>query len=229
MKITVKKEVFRKFNSNLKIALILIEGFDNKKMLKEAQHLLHEIEHLVHLTFNKDTIKNHHLIQPWAVAQQEFGAKAKHYHTSVERLLKTVLSKKSIATKDVLTNLLRYLALKHIIPFGVDDFNKTKGDLTFALSTGKEKVDILRKLKKGALYYKDEKNVLGTKLDFWKSKRTALNNKSKSALIHFEALPPITQKELNEIVKETENLVKTFCGGKVRIYFLNNKVNSVKV
>ncbi len=228
MKITVNKNVFKKFKS-LKITFILVKNIDNKLKLEEAQHLLEEVVNLIHLTFNKDTIKNHHLIQPWAVAQQEFGSQAKHYHTSVERLLKKVLARKSIATKDVLTNLLRYLALKHIIPFGVDDFSKVNGDLTFALSSGKEKVDVLRGLKKGALYYKDEKYVLSTKLDFWKSKRTMLNDKSTSALIHFEVLPPITQKKLNEIVKETAKLVKTFCGGGVKIYFLNEKVGSVKV
>jgi DNA/RNA-binding domain of Phe-tRNA-synthetase-like protein len=228
MKITVKKKVFKKF-SNLKIAFLSVQNIDNNKKLKESIHLLNEVEHLIHLTFNKDTIKNHNLISPWAVAQEEFGKKAKHYHTSVERLLKKVLAKKSIATKNVLTNLMRYIALKHIIPFGIDNHDKIHGNLTFDLSSGKEKVSILKKLKKNALYYQDEKNVLGTKLDFWKSKKTILNNKSKSALIHFEVLPPITQKKLNEITKETVNLIKTFCGGGVKIYFLNEKANEVNV
>ena len=228
MKITVKKSVFKKFNS-LKIAFILVENIDNKSKLNESKHLLHDVEELIKLTFNKETIKNHDLISPWKVAQEEFGSKAKHYHTAVEKLLKKVLSGKSIKSRDVLTNLMNYVALKHIVPFGVDDYSKINGNLTFALSSGKEKVDALRELKKGALYYQDEKSILGMKLDFWKSKKTELDNKSKSALIHFEVMLPVTQKKLNEIVKETAQLVKTFCGGDVKIYFLNEKVNSVMV
>ena len=228
MKITVKKSVFRKFNS-LKIGIVLVKGIDNKNKLNESRHLLHEIEELIKLTFNKETIKNHDLISPWAVAQEEFGKKAKHYHTAVEKLLKKVLSGKNIKSKDVLTNLMRCVALKHIVPFGVDNYSKINGDLTFALSSGKEKVGALREIKKNALYYRDEKSILGTKLDYWKNKKTELDNKSTSALIHFEVMLPITQKKLNEIVKETAQLVKTFCGGDVKIYFLNEKINSIMV
>ena len=228
MKITVKKSVFKKFKS-LKIAFILVENIDNGKKLNESKHLLHDVQELIKLTFNKETIKNHDLISPWKVAQEEFGKKAKHYHTSVEKLLKKILSGKRIMGRDVLTNLLRYIALKHIVPFGVDNYSKINGDLTFALSSGREKVGALRELKKNVLYYRDEKSILGTKLDFWKSKKTVLNNKSDSALIHFEVMLPVSQKKLNEIVKETANLVKTFCGGDVKVYFLNEKVNSVVV
>ncbi len=228
MKIKIKKEVFKKF-PELKIAFVLAKNIDNKSKLKESSHLLEEIQQLIRLTFNKETIKNHHLIAPWAVAQQTFGKNAQHHHTSVERLLKNVLAKKSIVTKDVLTNLLRYLALKHIVPLGVDDLSKTKGDLTFALSSGKEKVDALRNIKKGALYYKDEKNILGTKLDFWKSKKTALNSKSNSALIHFDVLPPLNQKILKVLVKETKDLISSFCGSKVKILVLDKKNSSGKI
>ena len=228
MKIVVKRNVFRKFNS-LKIAFILVRNTNNKKELAEAKHLSEEVEELIRLTYNKDTLKNHDLISPWAVAQQEFGKKAIHYHTSVERLIKKVLADKNIATKDVLTNLMQYISLKHVVPFGIDDYEKINGDLTFALSSGKEKASVLKKLKKNALYYKDEKSVLGTKLDFWKSKKTALNNKSTSALIHFEFLPPITDKKLNEIVDETANLIRTFCGGYVTAYLLDEKANGVEI
>ena len=228
MKIKIKKEVFKKF-PDIKIAFILTENVDNKKKLKESIHLLQEMEQLIRLTFNKETIKNHYLIAPWAVAQQEFGKNAKHHHTSVERLLKNVLAQKSITTKDVITNLLRYLALKHIVPLGVDDYQKINGDLTFSLSSGKEKVDALRNIKKGALYYKDKKNVLGTKLDFWKSNKTALNKKSTSALIHFDILPPINKKKLNELVKETKELVTSFCGGKVEVVVLDKTKSSANV
>ena len=220
MKISIKKEVFKKF-PKIKIALILAENIDNKKKLKESIQLLQEVEQLIRLTFNKETIKNHHLIAPWAVAQEEFGKNAQHHHTSVERLLKNVLTGKSVVTKDVVTNLLRYLALKHIVPLGVDDYQKINGDLTFSLSSGKEKIDVLRKLKKGALIYGDKKNILGTKLDFWKSKKTVLSKNSKSALIHFDILPPIDKKKLDILVKETKDLITSFCDGKVKVVVLN--------
>jgi DNA/RNA-binding domain of Phe-tRNA-synthetase-like protein len=226
MKVTIKKEVFKKFHPKLKIAFLKVEGLDNKTRLKESQHLLKEAENMIRLTFNKETVKNHDLIAPWYVAQEHFGKDVKHYNTAVERLMKKVLRGKSIATKDVLTNLLRYLALKYIIPFGVDDPTEIKSDLFFTVAQNKERVGILKRLKPGMLYYYDNQGVLGTNLDFWKNRRTKLVPQSFYALIHFEILPPLDQKKVNELIKETRSLIRTFCGGKASVTVLDSKKNS---
>lgn len=228
MKITLNKEVFKKY-PQLKIAFFHLKKFDNKSKLEESRHLLQEAEQLIRLTFNKETIKNHYLISPWAVAQQEFGKEAKHYNTSVERLMKRVLAKKTVATKDVLTNLVRYIALKNIVPLAVDDLAKVEGDLNFSMAKGGEKVSILKNLKKDALYYRDSKKVLGTKLDYWKSSKTALDNSTTTALVHLEALPPITVKKLNEIIRDAKELLCSFCAGTLNVFILDKKKSSAVV
>ena len=226
MKVTINKEVFENFNPKFKVLLISVKNIDNQTKFKESLHLLEEIVQLIKLTFNKETIKNHHLISPWAVAQEEFGEKARHYHTSVERLIRNITSKKSVNEKDVLTNVLRYLALKHIVPFGVDDYDKIEGDIKFSLASGKEKAGPLRTLKKGALYYQDKGRVLGTKLDFWKNKSTNLSKYSQSALVHFEILPPVDAKKLNDLKKDASDLIKIFCDGKIKVEVLDKKKSS---
>ena len=228
MNIRIKKEVFEK-HPRLQIAFILIKRMNNSEKLKEAQHLLKESEKLISLTFNKETIKNHYLIQPWVISQQEFGEKARHYHTSVEKLLQKVLRRRSLKTKDTLTNIIRSVAIRHIVPFGIDDLSKIDRGITFDISSGKERKQILKNLNEGDLFYHDSKNILGTKLDYWKSNKTILSNKSANALIHFEALPPISRKELSQLVKETEGLVKAFCGGRVKSFILNSRKSVVKI
>jgi len=216
MKITIKPEVFKKFHPKLKAVFILAEGIDNKSNAKKTNHLLAEMQKAILLTFNKDTFKSHNLISPWETARQEFGKKAKHYHTSVELLLQKTLRKQKLQAKDTTTALLRYLALKHIIPFGADDPAKIKGDLTF-------------ELKKGDLQYRDAKRILGKKLDYWKNTSTALRPDSTSALIHFEFLPPVSPAKQTEIVAETVELLQTFCGGMVSAGVLDKKKNSVTI
>jgi len=228
MNIAVNKSVFSA-NPKLKVAFIIVKGFDNKKKLKEAKHLLSETETVIRLTFNKDSFKTHHLTKPWDVAREEFGKSAKHYHTSVEKLLKDVLKKKKIQTTDTLTNLLRYLALKTIIPFGADDFDKIEGNLIFSAASGKERSKVLKKLGRGEIYYGDSKDILGAKLDYWKNSKTSLTSKSTNALIHFEALPPITPKKLKEIVQEAAELIGIFCGGKTKVVILSKSKNSFRV
>jgi len=229
MKITAKKEVFKKFHPRFRVAFILAEITDNKTKLKESQYLLKELEDLTRLLFRKETIKTHHLISPWITIQQEFGPKAKHYQTAVEKLLTKVLRKKKIKTPNTLTNLINYLSLKHLVPITVDDFNKIQENLTFQLSTGKEKISPLKKLKKNALYYRDQKHILGIKLDFWKSPKTKPTKKTTTFLIHIEALPPITNKKLSAVTKETANLIKTFCQGTTKTFILDKNKNSQNI
>ncbi len=229
MKISIEKEVFKKFHPQFQVAFILFKGIDNKTKIKESKELLKDVEKVVRLTFNKDTVKTHHLISPWNVAKQEFGKEAKHYHTSVELLLKSVLGKKSVATNDVLTNLVRYLALKQIIPIGIDDPSKIEGEIVFSIAGKDEKKQFgeIKKLPKGELYYHDQKKVLGTKLDYWKNEKTKLTAKSNYALVHFEALPPFGSEQLIKLLKEAVNLGQSFCGGEVKAAVLNYKNDSV--
>ena len=222
MKIALDKEIFVKY-PQLKVGFIYAWGIDNRTNLKESIHLLRDVEDAVRLSFHKETVKNHYLISPWAVAQEEFGKEAKHYQTSVEKVLQKVLQRKKIAATNVVTNILNYIALKHIIPIGVDDTAEVQGDITFSVATGKEKKGVLQKLKQGELYYHDEKGILGTKLDYWKNTRTKLIPTSVFGLVHLEALPPLTPKKVQAILKETTDLIQSFCGGKTKVLLLDKK------
>ena len=118
----------------------------------------------------------------------------------------------------MVTNVSNYLALKHLVPYGTDDYGKIKGNIHFNVASGKERIGILKKLKTGDIYYRDDSkkgSILGTKLDYWKYKRTVLNSQSHSALVHIEAMPPVSTKEFIEIVKETKSLLEMFSGSSV--------------
>ncbi len=223
MKVRIDSKVFTKFNPNLAVGFILIENFDDVTRLKQAAHLLLEAERYTMLSFNKETVKNHYLISPWNVAQQEFGPKAKHYHTSIEKLMKRVLDKKRARSTSALVNIVRYIALRNIVPYGIDDASKIHKSIAFKVATGREKVEGMRRIKKNALYYRDEERVLGMKLDYWKSKKTQLTKNTNSALIHFFALPPFRKDMLTHVMDETASLLKTFCGGKVTKVILDKK------
>src|SRR3989344_3203412 len=225
MRITVDKCVFGKF-PQLQIALFLVKNIDNKQRLKESQHLIKETMVYLKQSMHEDNLRTHNLISPWKTAREEFGLNAYHYHTSVEKLLKKVLRGGNIVAKDSLTNVLNYLSLKHIVPLGVDDASKFEkglnGKITFSIANDKKRLGWLRHLQSGDLYYRDETNILGTKLDFWKNKKTAVGPKTNTALIHLEALPPVSQEEFQKITLEVRELVKGFCGGTVRAVILNS-------
>ena len=229
MKLTIAPSVFTRFHPDFKVAFILVKNIDNKTKLKESQHLLQEAERLVHLTFNQETIANHYLLSAWAVSREEFRKQAQRCHTAVEKLLQQVLDKKKISSQDVVTNVVHFLALKFIAPISVDDPEKLKGTITFSLTAEKEKSPILKNLPAGTLYYKDAKQVLGTKMDYWKNPATMLTAQSKAALIHFEALPPLAKPQLAYLIQEAVALLKSFCGGDITVAILDKKKNSANI
>ena len=229
MIIRITADVFKSVSPDFRVCCILLHNIDLQSAIKESQHLLHDVEKLVGFTFQKETIKNHHLISPWALAQREFGQQAKHYHTSVEKLIKKVLRKQNIATANPLENVLRYVALKYVVPYGIDDTNAIKTGITFTIAQKKTKKGLLSTLKPGELYCKDAAGPIATHLDYWKAKRTSLTPVSTSALIHFTALPPITKTQLRDIALETSQLLKAFCGGTSKIIFLDKHKSSVKI
>ncbi len=95
-----------------------------------------------------------------------------------------------------------------------------------------EKPSILKVVKPGSLIYTDlhrGNNLLGTKLDYWKSSRTKLLPSSKNALVHIECLPPITTKQFNLIVKEIAGLLKAFTGAKIKRLILDKNKNSGEI
>ncbi len=229
MNIEITSDVFSRVHPKLNIVFLHLKNVDNSSKCQEAGHLLHDIDDALRLIFHKETIKNHMLIAPWSVAQQEFGKDAKQYHTSVEHLLKDVLRGKNLLAKNTLTNLVQFISLKYIVPVAVDDCATINGNLHFTTASGKRKIGILRSLKKGEVYYHDDQNILGAKLDFWKNSKTIPTVKTREALIHLELLPPITTEMQKEIVSELKALVEDFCHAKVNVFVLNQKKRKIKI
>lgn len=230
MKIKIKEEVFQKVHPRFRIAFILVKNLDNRSKLRESEHLLQEIEEISRFLFHQESPQNHYLLSPWAALQQQLGKKVvRTYHTSLEKLINRVIKNKRVKSSSVITNLVSYLSLKHLLPVSVDDFHRLQGDLTFQLSTGREKVSFLRNLRKNTPFYRDEKRILGTKLDFWKSPFTKPAQASTACLIHLEALPSISGQKLKEIVREAARLIQTFSGGKTKTLILSKSRSSASL
>jgi len=232
MKITIKKKVFQKLHPRLQVAVIAAKEIDDQSKLDESKHLLDGLEKMTKLLFLKEKPQTHHLIAPWEIIKYKTASKNKktqHYQTAVERLLKKVLRGKSVKSSSVLTNLVRYISLKHLIPAAVDDLDKIKGSLNFDLAQGNERASVLKGLKKDTFYYRDEKGILGTKLDYWHSSRAKVTRKTNNFFVHLEALPPLTDKKLKEVTAELAGLISSFSGGKVKGVILNQKKNSAAI
>ncbi|MBT3297789.1 hypothetical protein HN385_02605 [archaeon] len=230
MKISVQRDVYKKIDPKLRVALIKLVNIDNKTNLQESINLLKDAEDYIRLTYNKENIKNHYLIDSWSILQRRLGKKARKHHSSVERVFDHVLSKKTLSSKNVLDNLINYFSLKNVIPVSIDDHDKLVGDILFKVSRGTEKAG-RKKIENNVLIYQDsarKDRVLGVKLDLWKSSRTKLSVNTKSALIHVEVLPPFSNKQLNSILDDMIGLINSFTNAKCSKVILTEKNDMIE-
>jgi DNA/RNA-binding domain of Phe-tRNA-synthetase-like protein len=231
MKITVTPDVFSRISPDFMCAFILTTHMNNAILHKEAKNLLTDIEEYTRLTFHKDAISTHDLISTWESAKQHFKGKAKHYHTSVEKLLKVVMRGKSVVTKHVALNLVRYMSLRHIVPMTIDDAAKIQGNITVGIASGKERIGLKRVVKGGLIYFDESPRyrVIGSKFGYKKARRTEVNPGTKDILIQIDAMPPVSIKQFEKIVHDTVNLFDSFTDGKVRTLVLNRKKKSGEI
>ena len=157
--------------------------------------------------------------------KKAYKGKRKRFHTAVEEILHDVLRGRDVKLRNNLVDLYRYFMLKTMIPIGGDDLDKVKGDIKIKIAEGWE---ILRpehmKIehpKPGEIIYSDDKDVIARRFSWHESKRTKITHYTKNAVIYFDGLKPITYQALESAMKEFIDLVKSFCGGRIRYKILN--------
>ena len=91
------------------------------------------------------------------------------------------------------------------------------------------KKSLLKRLPAGHLYYQDKGGIIGTHLDSSHASRTKVSKSTVEAVIHFSILPPLNLTKMKPIVKETVALLRTFCGGKVKAYYLTENKKSIVI
>ncbi len=225
MKLKIDNKIFEQF-PKLSVGVVIAKGINNKGEDKEIYKLLIEIEDLIKSNFTPEDIANHKLIAPWRATYLAFGAKPKKHHNSVESLLRRILKAETLPKINKLVDLYNYLSLKHLVPMGADDLNEVIGDIQLTFAKGDEKFIPIGKQESSnpnpnEVIYKDDIEVLCRRWNWRECYKTRITEDSKDVILYVEGLEPVTEKELQKILKELADLVKSFLGGETKIEILN--------
>ena len=233
-KLFVSEKIFATFPDVL-IGVISAREIDNSSESAEVLESLHREETQVRERFVNQQVSEHPQISPWREAYRKFGAKPKDYPSSVENLIKRVIKGYSLPHINMLVDLYNTISLKHIVPAGGEDLDKVEGDieLTFA-SENEPAVKLLgepeaRSPKNGEVIYKDTTGAICRRWNWKEADRTKLSDNTRNAILVIEALPPVDNAKLNEIIEELATLIRKFCKGNIKpaIINKNNPENEV--
>ena len=214
MKVSINKKVFESFNDKFAIGILWCSGINNTGSPADIHEMLRDVEELIRINFNPASLQTHELISAWKSAIAHYGEKAKHFQSNVERMMNHIIEGEDIDTENKLGDLCNFISLKHIIPLGVTDIDKIKDNIEFTLASNERWNTV--PLEKNELIMNAGDDVLARKLDYIISKKGEVDKKTKNALLHIEAIPPIDENRLMNILEELQGLIRIFCGGKIK-------------
>jgi len=226
MKITVEPQIFERF-SDLILGAVIATGLDNRGESGKLLSLLHDAEGEIIRNFELESLSQIPQIQVWRRAYSSFGAKPKKYKSSIEGLYRMVLKGSGLKSINKIVDAYNLISLKHTLPLGGDDLDRIEGNIRLMLAKGDEPFIPLNsqdaeQAKPGEVVYADDKEILCRRWNWRECEKTKMTEKTSSAVLFVEGLPPSGRGEVQSAAEELARLIHQFCGGDSVVHLLDS-------
>jgi DNA/RNA-binding domain of Phe-tRNA-synthetase-like protein len=218
MKFRIESHIFQQF-ADLRVGTLSARAIDNHGEVREIYTLLEHAEASLVTSLQGIPVAEHPRIAPWREAYRQFGAKPKKHQSSIENLIRRTLKGERIRHINKLVDIYNIVSLHHLVPAGGEDLDRIQGDivLTFA---GEEEIPVQmlgesveREPHPGEVIYKDQTGAICRRWNWKEADRTKLTEDTVNAVLVIEALPPVTNHELEAALNELDRLIGRYCGG----------------
>lgn len=228
MKFKIDHKIFEKF-PGLTIGVVICKNLNNSGNQEEAQRLIREQENNIRGKYNTETLSQTPKIDVWRKTYFAFGAKPKENKSSVENLYRLVLQGVNLRHINKLVDIYNLISLKHMVPVGGEDIDKTQGDVVLTFAEPNEPAVLLlgdketRPPHAGEVIYKDNISAICRRWNWREADRTKFTEETKNCFLVIEGLLPVTKQEIENATKELKDLVQKFCGGNITYKILDEK------
>jgi len=225
MRFKISNKIIEKYRSLIE-AVVILKNIDNTTNGNGILKLLREEENNVRKKLSKENLANHPKIKVWREAFKQFGSKPNKFSSSIEALLKRVLKGDNLPDINPLVNLYNYCSIKHMLPFGGEDFKGVYGDMELKYCKGNEDfIPILSNVNEppdnGEVSWCDDKGVTCRKWNWRQCDRTKITNDTKEGYFIIDALPPSTKDTAEKAVNEFIELAKKYLNADGEILWLD--------
>jgi DNA/RNA-binding domain of Phe-tRNA-synthetase-like protein len=218
MRFRIEPDIFQQF-TDLRVGALSAREVDNHGEPSEVKALLRHAEERLVTSFQGTAVTEHPRIAPWRHAYRKFGAKPKKYPSSVENLARRTLKGERIRHINKLVDIYNAVSLRHLVPAGGEDLDRIRGDIVLAFA-GEEETPVQmlgepekRAPRPGEVIYRDQAGAICRRWNWKEADRTKLTEDTVNAVLVIEALPPVTNQELETALNELAELIGRYCGG----------------
>jgi DNA/RNA-binding domain of Phe-tRNA-synthetase-like protein len=161
-------------------------------------------------------------IASWRDMYRSFGTRPGDYRPSSEALLRRVLKRRGLPTINSAVDAYNALSVRHLIPMGGFDLDRTRGDISLRLSEGGEAFKPLgssgpEETYEGEPVYADEARILTRRWNFRDCDETKITSETRSLAMFVDGSREIPREDVEEALRELRGLLSEYCGGDYRL------------
>jgi DNA/RNA-binding domain of Phe-tRNA-synthetase-like protein len=230
---SIDDEVFGRFPGYVR-GVVLAYGVSNGDSPPELIAMLRDAEVSVRDRVEKDGLADHPRISSWREAYRSFGAKPSKFRSSIEAMVRRVLSNHELPIINTLVDIGNVLSLRHLVPTGGHAIDEVEEDIILRPANGEETFvpfgsDQVEHPIPGEIVFVEGNTVL-TRRWSWRQANHTLTLPTTTAIeFNVDGLPPVPESEVRNICQETIDMVSRFCGGRTRFEILSRENPRIKL
>jgi DNA/RNA-binding domain of Phe-tRNA-synthetase-like protein len=229
---TISPEIFRMYPGYVR-GVVIAHGVRNGPTPADLTALLRQAEGSLRENLVLEKIAEEPYIAAWREAYRKFGAKPGEFRSSVEAMTRRALRGEPLPSINTLVDIGNLLSLRHLMPVGGHAIDRLGGDLSLRLAGGEEQFVAFGTTEMehplpGEVIFAQE-NIVLTRRWTWRQANHTLTVPETTAIeFNVDGLPPASLDRVEQACREVGDLVKKYCGGRIRVELLseqNPKIN----
>ena len=230
---SIADEVFNQYPGYVR-GVVLAYGVSNSDSPPDLIAMLRNAEMSVRDQLDKDGLIEHPRISPWREAFRTFGAKPGQFRSSIEAMVRRVLSDNELPSINTLVDIGNVISLRYLVPIGGHAIDVVNQDIILRPAAGGEEFvpfgsEQVEHPHPGEIVFVEGNTVL-TRRWCWRQANHTLTLPSTTAIeFNIDGLPPVSEDEVETICQETMGLIERFCGGRMRYEILSRQNPRIKL
>jgi len=220
MNISISEDVFSRFPAYRR-GLVIAYDLHNGASPEELVASLRVAESALAAQMTPENIITHPKIENWREAYRSLGVKPSEYRPSMEALVRRVLKRDPLPTISTIVDIGTLVSIQHLVPVGAHAIDLLKQDMELRLATGLELFepfgsDIIEHPNPDEIVFAEGDTILTRRWTWRQARQTLVVPETAAVEFNIDALPPVTDEEIEQICAEVGGLLQKYCGGEVR-------------
>lgn len=217
-------EVFAGF-PDYRRGVVVARGLRNGDSPPDLLAMLRSEEAGARRRLSLETLTAEPRLASWREAFRRLGYKPGDFRPSIEALLRRVLKGQDLPAINALADIGNIVSLRHLLPVGGHAVDVLARDIALRPATGTEEfvpfgAGAAERPAAGEFIFAEGEKVLTRRWIWRQANHTLLLPGTTAVEINLDALPPVTNEELQEAARDAMELVGRFCGGSCRFTVL---------